>query len=92
MLALLANILLRQAEKTDNPADYLDALVTSQYTTVSGNGGIIISASVNGKSTTLQMQDGTSPRDIMLAASMALEAMEAGLRRVPTTTVAMLRG
>ena len=91
MLVILANILLRQANKTQNARDYIDALITAKFTNASAQGGAIISTSVNGKSVSLQLQAGMSERDIMVAAEMALAALERGLTRVSTQTYAVLR-
>ena len=88
---MLANVLLRQAEKTQNPRQYLDDLITSKVTTASGQGGIIVSTTVNGKSVTFQAMPGTTIADFMAAALMALQALECGLTRVPSTTYGVLR-
>ena len=91
MIVQLANILIRQANKTSNARNYLDALITSQYTTVAAQGGVIISTTVNGKSVTLQAMPGTTVADVMRAADLALAALEAGLNRVPRNTMGILR-
>jgi len=91
MIRVLANVLLRQAEKTQNPRQYLDDLITSKVTTASGQGGIIVSTTVNGKSVTFQAMPGTTIADFMAAALMALQALECGLTRVPSTTYGVLR-
>jgi hypothetical protein len=91
VIVSLANILIRQAEKTDNPRAYLDDIITSKVDTISTTGGVIISATVNGKSTQLMALPGTSVRDVMLAADMALSCLERGLTRVPRQTQALIR-
>lgn len=91
MLVQLANILLRQAEKTSNARGYLDDLITAKLTTVSAQGGVIISTTVNGKSATFQAMPGTTVSDFMHAAEMALSALECGLSRVPSSTYVVLR-
>ena len=91
MLVSLANILLRQANKTQNARSYLDAIVTAQYTTIAAQGGVIISTTVNGKSVTFQALPGTTISDVMRAAELALTALEAGLLRVPRQTYGCLR-
>jgi hypothetical protein len=91
MLRILANALLRQAEKTQNPRAYLDEIITSKVTTASSQGGVIISTTVNGKSVTFQAAPGTTIADFMAASLMALEALECGLGRVPSTTYGVTR-
>ena len=91
VIRILANALLRQAQKTDNPRAYLDELLTAKVTTASAQGGCIISTSVNGKSATFQALPGTTIADFMAASLLALEALECGLQRVPSTTYGVLR-
>ncbi len=91
MIRILANVLLRQAEKTDNPRKYLDDLLTAKVTAASGLGGVIISTTVNGKSATFQAMPGTTVADFMSASLLALEALESGLGRIPSTTYGVLR-
>ena len=91
MIRTLANVLLRQAAKTSNPRAYLDELITAKVTTASAQGGVIISTTVNGKSATFQAVAGTTVADFMSAALIALEALECGLSRVPSTTYAVTR-
>lgn len=91
MIRVLANVLLRQANKTANPQAYLDELITSKVTTASSQGGVIISSTVNGKSVTFQAMPGTTIADFMSAALLALEALECGLSRVPSTTYGVTR-
>ena len=91
MIRLLANALLRQAEKTDNPRAYLDELLTSKLTTASSQGGVIISTTVNGKSVTFQALPGTTIADFMVASQLALETLECGLSRVPSYTYGTTR-
>ena len=88
---MLANIILRQAEKTLNARQYLDDLVTAQFTSVNAQTGQITATTVNGKSMSLQAMPGASLRDIMVAAEMALSAQERGLHRVPRQTYVFLR-
>ncbi len=83
--------MLRQAEKTDNPRDYLDSLLTAKFTTASSQGGSITATTVNGKSVSFQVIPGTSLADFMAAAQIALEALESGLRTVPSKTYGVLR-
>lgn len=91
MVRILANVLLRQAEKTQNPRAYLDELITSKVTTASAQGGVIISTTVNGKSVTFQAMPGTTIADFMSAGMLALEALECGLTRVPSVTLGVTR-
>lgn len=91
MIRILANALLRQAQKTENPRQYLDDLLASKVTTASGQGGVIVSTTVNGKSVTFQAMPGTTIADFMAAAMIALESLEAGLSRVPGQTYGVLR-
>lgn len=91
MIRILANALLRQAEKQQNPRQYLDDLLAAKLTTASGQGGVIISTTVNGKSVTFQAVPGTTIADFMSAALMALQALECGLSSVPSTTWAVTR-
>lgn len=91
MIRILANVLLRQAEKTANPRQYLDDLITSKVTTASAQGGVIISTTVNGKSVTFQAISGTTIADFMAAGLMAIEALECGLGRVPSVTYGVTR-
>lgn len=91
MIRILANVLLRQAEKTDNPRAYLDDLITSKVTTASSQGGVIISTTVNGKSVTFQAMPGTTIADFMSASLLALQALECGLGRVPAVTYGVTR-
>lgn len=91
MIRILANALLRQAEKTQNPRQYLDDIITSKVTTASAQGGVIISTTVNGKSVTFQAVPGTTIADFMSAALMALQALECGLSFVPSKTWVVMR-
>ena len=91
MLVILANALLRQAHKQQNPRQYLDDIISSKVTTISAQGGVIISTTVNGKSATFQAMPGTTVFDFMAAAQMALQALECGLTRVPSSTWAVTR-
>jgi hypothetical protein len=91
MIRILANVLLRQAQKTSNPRAYLDELITAKVTTASSQGGVIISTTVNGKSATFQAVPGTTIADFMSASLLALEALECGLDRVPSMTYGVLR-
>jgi len=91
VLVTLSNILIRQANKTENPRAYLDDLITAQYTSISAQGGLITATSVNGKSMQLQIMPGTSARDVMVAAEMALSCLERGLRCVPRQTSICIR-
>lgn len=91
MIRILANVLLRQAQKTDNARGYLDDLITSKVTTASAQGGVIISTTVNGKSVTFQAISGTTIADFMSAADLALRTLECGLDRVPSSTYGVMR-
>ncbi len=91
MIVTLANVLLRQAQKTSNARGYLDDLITSKVTTASAQGGVIIATTVNGKSVSFQAAPGTTVADFMSAALLALEALECGLSRVPRSTYGVLR-
>ncbi len=91
MIVQLANVLIRQANKTQNARAYLDDLITSKVTTASSQGGVIISTTVNGKSVTFQAMTGTTIADFMNAAELALTALEAGINRVPRNTYGVLR-
>lgn len=88
----LANIYLRQAEKQSNPRQYLDDLMTARLATLTAQqGGTITSTTVNGKSVTYQTLPGAGPDSQLTAVLMALQALECGLTRVPSTTWAVLR-
>ena len=88
----LANIYLRQAEKTSNARSYLDAIITARLATITAQqGGAITSTSVNGKSVTYQANAESSVAGQMGAAQLALTALEAGLSRVPNKTYGCLR-
>ncbi len=91
MVRILANALLRQAEKQQNPRQYLDDILASKLTAISGQGGVIIGTTVNGKSATFQAMPGTTVADFMSAALLALQALECGLHSVPASTYAVLR-
>lgn len=91
MIATLANILIRQANKTENPNAFLDSLITSTLNDLSGQGGAITSVTVNGKSTQLQLPSGTGPRDLMVAAQLALSMLESGIGKVPRQTMTVFR-
>lgn len=91
MIVTLANILLRQANKTENPRAYLDDLITAKLTSISAQGGVITGTTVNGKSLQLQVLPGTSTRDFMVAAELALSSLEAGLRTVSRQTYTLIR-
>ena len=92
MLVSMANILIRQANKTENPRQYLEDVITAKLTASSAQGGVIIGTTVNGKSLTLQALPGVSTRDIMVAAELALSALENGLKIVPRQTFTVIRG
>lgn len=91
VVRILANALLRQAEKTENPRAYLDDLLTAKLTATSNQGGVIISTTVNGKSATFQAMPGTTVADFMSAALLALQTLECGLHAVPSTTYGVTR-
>ena len=91
MVRILANVLLRQAEKTENPRSYLDDIITAKVTSISAQGGVIISTTVNGKSATFQAMPGTTVADFMSAALLALQALECGLHTVPSSTYGVTR-
>lgn len=91
MLVSLANILIRQANKTQNARQYLDDIITANLTTVRNQGGVITGTTVNGKSLTLQVLPGASIRDVMMAAELALSSLEQGLKTVPRQTYTVLR-
>jgi len=91
MIKQLANIIIRQANKTQNARAYIDDLLTAKFTAASGQGGVIISTTVNGKSVTFQAMPGTTIADFMNAAELALSALECGLTRVPGQTYGVLR-
>lgn len=91
MLVTLANVMLRQAEKSGNAHKYLDDLITAKFTDLNTQNGQIIATSVNGKSMTLQAVAGATLPQIMAAAELALSALERGLDRVPRQTYAVLR-
>lgn len=92
MIVTMANILLRQANKTQNARQYLDDLLVAKFNTMSAQGGVITGTTVNGKSLTLQVLPGSSTRDIMVAAQLALSALERGLTVVPRQTYTAIRG
>lgn len=91
MLVQFANILLRQAGKTENPRQYLDDLITSKLSSLTALGGNITSTTVNGKSVTIQAPAGMSLSDQLAAAELALGCLERGLKVVPRTTYGVLR-
>jgi hypothetical protein len=91
MVVTLANVLLRQAEKTGNARQYLDELITSKWTTINKQEGQIIGTSVNGKTVQLQTIPGMGLGEMMTAAELALSALERGLTRVPRQTYAITR-
>lgn len=91
MVVTLANVLLRQAEKTANARAYLDDLITSKFTDVNAQNGQIVSTTVNGKTLNLQAMPGTTLADIMAAAELALSCLERGLTRVPRQAINLLR-
>lgn len=91
MIVTLANVLLRQARKTENARQYLDNLITAQLASLAAQGGVITSVTVNGKSSTIAVIPGTSIRDQMAAAELALSALENGLSIVPRQTLTVIR-
>lgn len=91
MVVTLANILLRQAEKTQNARAYLDDLITAKFTDLNSQTGQIVGTTVNGKSVQLQALPGASLADIMAAAELALSCLERGLTRVPRQTYPLFR-
>lgn len=91
MLVTLANVLLRQAEKTGNARDYLDSLITTKWGTVNTQSGQIIGTSVNGKTVQLQAIPGMGLGEVLAAANLALSSLERGLTRVPRQTYAVIR-
>lgn len=91
MIVTLANILLRQAEKTQNARGYLDDLLTAKWSDLNSQTGQIVGTTVNGKSLTLQAMPGASLADIMSAAELALSCLERGLNRVPRQTYVVFR-
>lgn len=91
MVVTLANIMLRQAEKTANARQYVDDLITSTFSTIGAQGGMIIGTSVNGKTMTLQALPGMTQAHYVAAAELALSSLEAGLTRVPRTSYAISR-
>lgn len=93
MVAILVNILLRQARAANaaNPRDWLIALQTSHWTTTNTQGGQITSSSVNGKSVSLTVLPGMSTAHILAATEMAIKALEMGLTHYPTAQTAKAR-
>jgi ribosome-associated translation inhibitor RaiA len=91
MVVQLANIIIRQAEKTQNARAYIDELITAKFTTVNAQNGQIVGTTVNGKTLNLQAMPGTSLADIMSAAELALSTLERGLNRVPRQTSVLFR-
>jgi hypothetical protein len=91
MVVQLANIIIRQAEKTQNARAYIDELITAKFTTVNAQNGQIVGTTVNGKTLNLQAIPGTSLADIMSAAELALSTLECGLSRVPRQTSTLFR-
>lgn len=87
----LANAMLRIAETQPNARQYLMDILTSKFTDVNAQNGQIVATTVNGKSMTLQATAGTSLADILQAAEMALSYLEAGFRRVPRSSYAVVR-
>ena len=91
MLVSLANSILRQARKEQNPRAYLEEFILSRLETISTTGGVITATSVNGKSVQLQVPPGTSVSDLRAAGEMALSFLEQGIPRIPRSTLMMLR-
>ena len=93
MLAILVNILLRQARENNqaNPRAWLLALQSSKWSVVTDQGGQIASTSVNGKAVTLTAFPGMSAAHIMAATEWAIIALDLGMDRYPTKQTAVAR-
>ena len=93
MVVVIANVLIRQAQKTENARSYLDELISELYSTLSRQQfGQIVSVTVNGKSTQFQSaRDRNGILDQIAAAQLALSCLERGLLAVPTTTYPLFR-
>lgn len=91
MVVTLANILLRQAEKTENARQYLDDIITSKLSIVDTQSGQIVATTVNGKSMTLQTLPGMTIAHYLAAAELALGTLERGLPRVSRSTYVVIR-
>jgi hypothetical protein len=93
MVAQLVNILLRQARENNaaNPRAWLIALQSSNWSTVNTQGGQIASTSVNGKAVTLAQLPGMTLAHILVASEQAIQVIEQGLDRYPTSATAAAR-
>lgn len=80
---LLVDLLLRQASTTNNATSYLQTLALASLSNIqSRDGAQIVSVSVNGKSTTLQIPAGSwHAADIAACAEYALQLLEMGATR-----------
>lgn len=74
----LVRVLLRLAEKQDDPISYLEDLLTAKFTLVSENGGSLVNASVNGKSYSFSVPAGFDQGAILTAIEQALTSAEQG--------------
>jgi hypothetical protein len=83
---LLVSSILRVANQNANPQQYLQTLASGSFTNISTRGGAqIISVSVNGKTTSLQVPaGGWTEADLLSATEYALQVLESGMTR-PTS-------
>lgn len=80
---LFIRILLRQAranEATEAEAQtYLETLISGHFATAKEGDSMLISSTMNGKSISFSAPPGASKFDVMTAAELALEHLEAGI-------------
>jgi hypothetical protein len=89
----LVDIFLRKAayevtNSNTNAQTYLQTFILQSYTnSIAATGGAqIISVSVNGKTTTLQIPEGSwTQADVISAAEVALQLLESGFSKAPTS-------
>lgn len=93
----LVDIFLRKAayevtNSNTNAQTFLQSFILNSYSNITSTGGAqIISVSVNGKTTTLQIPAGSwSQADMVAAAETALQTLEAGLSKYPTSVRGIL--
>lgn len=88
---LFLRVLIRQARAAAPDPDttgqkaFLTALITGQFEAVQDGHQSLISSTINGKSITFSVNPGYTKVDVMMAAELALEYLEAGI--APTTEV-----
>lgn len=75
----LVKVLLRLARDQSDPINYLEGLLSSQWTVVSDSGGNLVNVSVNGKAYSFRVPDGMDSGQILSAIEQALEYAESGI-------------